>query len=122
MSTFVTCSALEESIPNLCAFMDDDLSSVTSHQSIKSFNANDLTQQLKFLLSKLVYAISRESHPIAILFEDLHWADRYALGKLFDLSYISSSSLGLTYQHPRHPPNYDGRQEHCILSILCELS
>lgn len=43
-----------------------------------------LTQRWKFLLSKLVHAISSGSHPIAVLLEDFHWADRDALGEILN--------------------------------------
>lgn len=36
----------------------------------------------KFQLSNLVYAISNQANPIALVFEDLQWAHTDALGKL----------------------------------------
>lgn len=72
-------SVLEESIPNLRMFMEG-----TTKADIGDVKtATDLKQRWKFLLSKLVSAISKESHPIAILFEDIHWADKDALGELW---------------------------------------
>lgn len=68
---------LEESIPNLRIFMEG----TTNAKIGDTQTATDLKQRWKFLLSKLVLAISKESHPIAILFEDIHWADKDVLGE-----------------------------------------
>ena len=72
---------LKESIPNLRIFME-------VKEGINIFNndsdhvvTDGLTQRWNFLLSKLVFAISKKSHPIAIVFEDVHFADIDALGE-----------------------------------------
>ncbi|KAL3777487.1 hypothetical protein ACHAWO_007357 [Cyclotella atomus] len=38
-----------------------------------------LNLRWKLLLSNLVYAISSQDHPIALVFEDLHWANEDTL-------------------------------------------
>lgn len=88
------------SIPKLQAFMDDDVSSVFSDDEIFISTAEEnRRQQLKFLLSKLICAISREFHPVALLFEDLHWSNSDALGKL-------SSSWCLSWCRVSHNIKY----------------
>ena len=46
-------------------------------------DAPALKLRWKFLLSTLVFAISSRSHPIALIFEDLQWADEDTLGECF---------------------------------------
>lgn len=77
--TFNFYSALEEAIPNLHAFMDGDISIISNDECSSGIITDNLNQQLKFLLAKLVCAIAQKSHPIVILFEDLHWSDKDAL-------------------------------------------
>ena len=45
------------------------------------YAATEVTQRWAHLLSKLVYAIAKKSHPVALIFEDLHWADKDSLGE-----------------------------------------
>lgn len=69
--------------------MDDNDYSVCSFDGSRCLSADNLNPQLKFHLSKLVCAISRESRPIALLFEDLHWSDKDALGE-FDTARVAT--------------------------------
>jgi predicted ATPase len=69
-------SALEESIPHLGALLGRQ-----SPVNRGSGDSQALKLRWKFLLSTLVYAISSQSHPIALVFEDLHWADADTLGE-----------------------------------------
>jgi predicted ATPase len=41
-----------------------------------------LNMRWKLLLSNLVHAISSQDHPIALVFEDLHWANEDTLGEM----------------------------------------
>jgi predicted ATPase len=41
-----------------------------------------LNLRWKLLLSNLVSAISSQDHPIALMFEDLHWANEDTLGEM----------------------------------------
>jgi hypothetical protein len=59
----------------------DDNDSWNNDDGSVGFADDNLNTQLKFLLSKLVYAKSQESHPVALLFEDLHWSDKDVLGE-----------------------------------------
>ena len=83
-----TCRVLEKSIPNLEAFINDDASSLSSNDNsslscdLTSRAGDSSSQQFRFLLSKLVCAMSKKAHPFAFLFEDLHWSDQDALGKI----------------------------------------
>lgn len=72
---------------------NDDASTAFSYEVA----ADKMRNQLKFLLSKLVYTISRESHPIAFLFEDLHWADNDALGKNYLTDILFYHLIHLTF-------------------------
>jgi hypothetical protein len=59
--------------------------------------ADKMRNQLKFLLSKLVCTISTESHPIAFLFEDLHWADNDAFGNNYLTDILFYHLIHLTF-------------------------
>ena len=64
--------------------MNDDVSALfeCDDSSLANGAADCSSQQFRFLLSKLVCAMSRKAHPFAFLFEDLHWSDQDALGKI----------------------------------------
>lgn len=67
---------LEESMPHLRVLL--------GHQGaldIAGGESGAVKLRWKFLLSNLVRAISSHSHPIALLFEDLHWADDDTFGE-----------------------------------------
>jgi hypothetical protein len=74
------CSALEQSIPNLRVFLggEDNLECSVGDSQV-------LHRGWKFLLSNLIFAISRQAHPIALMFEDLQWADEDALGRFYSI-------------------------------------
>eukprot|EP00804_Cyclotella_cryptica_P023452 CCRYP_012112-RA/>CCRYP_012112-RA protein AED:0.05 eAED:0.05 QI:1315/1/1/1/0.75/0.55/9/220/927 len=67
-------TALEQSIPNLRVFLGSEDKLVCA-----AGDSQVLHRGWKFLLSNLIFAISREAHPIALVFEDLQWADEDAL-------------------------------------------
>ena len=72
------CSALKESMPHLRVLLG-------SQGSLDRNGVGDTAGMRlgwKFLLSNLVYAISSQSHPIALVFEDLHWADEDTFGEV----------------------------------------
>lgn len=92
--------------------MDNDDASIAFSYEVA---ADKMRNQLKFLLSKLVYTISRESHPIAFLFEDLHWADNDALGKNYLTDLLFYHLIGYTsYIHKfldrDYANNHDGQE------------
>lgn len=98
--TLCLYSVLEESIPSLRAFMNKKIDSEVYLDESNHNVTDGLTQRWTFLLSKLLHAISTESHPIAVSFEDIHWADNDALGeddircilfRLFDLTVYFNS-------------------------------
>lgn len=70
-------SVLEEAIPNLRAFMEDRY----DRNLGLDYAVTEVTQRWGHLISKLVYAIAKKSHPVAFVFEDLHWADKDSLGE-----------------------------------------
>lgn len=70
-------SALEESIPHLGVLLG-----CQSPAERGNSDSQALKLRWKFLLSTLVRAISSQSHPIVLVFEDLHWADEDVLGKV----------------------------------------
>ena len=77
LSITLLCSALEESMPHLRKLL--------RRKEVIGTGARDtpaLKLRWKFLLSNLVYAICSQSHPMVLLFEDLHWATDDALGWL----------------------------------------
>ena len=69
-------AALEESMPHLRVL----LGRIDSAESSEG-DSQAMKLRWKFLLSSLVSAISSKSHPIALVFEDLHWADDDAIGE-----------------------------------------
>ena len=75
---------LKEIIPNLRIFMEERYTD-TKYESPEATTKDagsvlEVSQQCcKFLLSKLICAISSKSHPTVMMFEDLQWADENAL-------------------------------------------
>lgn len=45
-------------------------------------DVGSMKMRWKFLLSNLVCAVSSQNHPIALVFEDVHWADDDTLGEV----------------------------------------
>ena len=76
-------AALEESMPHLRVLLG-------RHGFVNRGDgiSQALTLRWKFLLSSLVSAISSKSHPIALVLEDLHWADDDAIGKFWTHSFF----------------------------------
>ena len=70
--------ALEESMPHLRVLLGRQETLDRGGGDSSSGAAN---LRWKVLLSNLVCAISSRSHPIALLFEDLHWADDDTFGE-----------------------------------------
>jgi predicted ATPase len=60
----------------------------------------NLATRWTLLLAKLIYAISKEAHPIALIFEDLHWADQDAIGELCLVFILTYSQLYINFHRP----------------------
>ena len=85
LTIFSLHRALAESMPHLRILLgrQETLNRVGSDSSSGAENI-----RWKVLLSHLVCAISSHSHPIALLFEDLHWADDDTFGEYSTNKYV----------------------------------
>ena len=68
-------SALEESMPHLRVLLGSQ-----NPSERRGGDMGNMKLRWKVLFSNLVYAISSQQHPIALVFEDLHWADEDTFG------------------------------------------